>query len=134
MHNILLFLGQRKSFLQEKTIKPNKIIPNCKQLYKLSIKMKNQLSKNISKINTFKHRVKLADKFMKEDNFSQIVDKVNSTTYNFIISQLKIKKKNIMAVGIQMMIKFLHCLFINKAPKVISICPRYLLYHQRKQL
>jgi len=62
--------------------------PNCKQLYKASIKLKNQLSKNRSKINNFKHRVKLVDRFMKEENFSQIVDKVNATTYSFIMTQL----------------------------------------------
>lgn len=69
--------------------------PNCKKLYKASLKIKNQLSKNKSKINSFKHRIKLADKFLKEDNFNQIVDKVNSTTYNFLLSQVKNQKKKI---------------------------------------
>lgn len=95
LRHILFCLGQRSSFLQDQTVKPNKMTPNCKQLYKASIKVKNQLSRNRSKINTFKHRVKLADKFMKEDHFSQIVDKVNSSTYNFILSQLKNQKKKL---------------------------------------
>lgn len=104
--------------------------PNCKQLYKASIKLKNQLSRNKSKINTFKHRVKLADKFMKEDNFTQIVDKVNSSTYNFFLSQLKNQKKNIMAVGIRMMIKSLLYLFTNKARRDTNIYLPYLHYLQ----
>lgn len=67
--------------------------PNCKKLHKASLKIKNQLSKNKSKINSFKHRIKLADKCLKEENFSQMVEKVNSTTYNFILSQVKNQKK-----------------------------------------
>jgi len=102
--------------------------PNCNQLYKSSIKIKNQLSKNRSKLNSFKYRIKLADKFMKEDNFRQIVDKVNSTTYNFIISQLKNQKKKFMDVGIQRMIKFLLYLFINKAQRETNIYILYLHY------
>lgn len=101
--------------------------PNCEKLYKANIKLKNQLSKSRSKINNFKHRVKLADRFMKEENFSQIVDKVNSTTYSFIMSQLKNQKKKFMADGTQMMIKFWHYPYISKVLRVISICPHYLL-------
>lgn len=37
--------------------------------------MNNQLAKNKFKINTFKHSVKLADKYLKENNFSPMVDK-----------------------------------------------------------
>lgn len=92
---MLLFLVKRQSFLQQQTSKPNKMTPNCRKLYKASLKIKNQLSKNKSKINTFKHRIKLADKFLKEENFSQMVNKVNSTTYNFILSQVKNQKKKI---------------------------------------
>jgi len=84
---------KRQSLLQQQTAKPNKMTPNSKKLYKTSLKIKNQLSKNKSKINSFKHRIKLADKFLKEENFNQMVEKVNSTTYNFILSQVKNQKK-----------------------------------------
>lgn len=39
----LLCLEQRKSFLKEQTVKPNKMTPNCKKLYFESIKMKSKL-------------------------------------------------------------------------------------------
>lgn len=55
IYYILFCLGQCSSFLQDHTEKPNKMTPNCKHLYKASIKLKNQLSRNRSKINTFKH-------------------------------------------------------------------------------
>lgn len=134
IHNVLLFLVKRQSFLQQQTAKPNKMTPNCKKLYKASLKIKNQLSKNKSKINSFKHRIKLADKFLKEENFSQMVEKVNSTTYNFILSQVKNQKKKFTVGDLLMMTKYWHCLYTNKAQKVTNICHHYLHCLLSKQL
>lgn len=59
--------------------------PNFKKINFSSIKIKNQSSKSQLEVNTFRHRIKLANTFIKEDNFTHFI-LVNFTTNNLLLS------------------------------------------------
>lgn len=89
--------GKRKkkiSFL--KTViscKKKNLTPNCKKLYSEAMKYKRKqerLSKNNSNM---KCRLRLAKQFSDGPLRNQLLEKVNSVTSDFIMSQIKIQKK-----------------------------------------
>jgi len=84
---------------KQSTLMTNKqrknLTPNCKQLYSQVLKFKRKQDILFKKNLNIKCRLKLAKQFTNSPLRNQLMDKVNSTTLNFILTQIKIQKRKI---------------------------------------
>lgn len=70
-----------------------KLTPNCKKLYKEAMKLKRKAERLQKQNKSAKCQLNLANRFANSTFTSQIMDKVNTSTFNFIMSQMKTQKK-----------------------------------------
>jgi len=94
-------MNKRPTKLKNKqtTLMTNKqrknLTPNCKQLYSQVLKFKRKQDILSKKNLNMKCRLKLAKQFNNSPLRNQLMEKVNSTTLNFILTQIKIQKRKI---------------------------------------
>jgi len=70
-----------------------KLTPNCKKLYKEAMKLKRKAERLQKQNKSAKRLLNLANRFANSTFTSQIMDKVNTSTFNFIKSHMKTQKK-----------------------------------------
>jgi len=70
-----------------------KLTPNCKKLYKEAMKLKRKAERLQKQNKSAKCQLNLVNRFANSTFTSQIIDKVNTSTFNFIMSQMKTQKK-----------------------------------------
>lgn len=70
-----------------------KLTPNCKKLYKEAMKLKRRAERLEKQNKSTRCQLNLANRFTRSTFTTQLMKKVNSSTFNFIMSQMKIQKK-----------------------------------------
>jgi len=76
-----------------KVNRKGKLTPNCKKLYTEAMKLKRKAERLKKQNNTTRCHLNLANRFTSNTFTTHIMEKVNSKTLNFIMSQMKIQKK-----------------------------------------
>lgn len=69
------------------------LTPKAKHLYKRVINSNNKLGRMAKRLKSFKDRLTEAEKLAKSPKFENLMDAVNSQTYNFILSQVRTQKQ-----------------------------------------
>lgn len=93
--NIVVLSTENRSLLRiVNTTRKNELTPKAVKFYYEALKLKRKSDKLTKSVTRYKTRIKLAEKYIKEDNsFHSVSSKVNKITYNFILSQLKTQNK-----------------------------------------
>lgn len=79
-----------------------------------------------------KCRLKLAKQFNNSPLRNQLMEKVNSTTLNFILTQIKIQKRKIEGRRYTLNDKITALSIYKTSPKGYKFYLHYLLFHQKK--
>lgn len=93
------------------------LTPNCKKLFLSSIKLSKKLSRCSKKVKTFKSKARMARKFSKDDSLIQLFNKVDKTTYGFIMSQVKNQSKKVQGRRFTLDDKILALSIYKQSPK-----------------
>lgn len=87
-------LKNNNKFLRQINVSSQRdLTPKCRKLFKEAMNLKKKSERLTRNKNKFKSRLRLAEKFGETSSFTKIINKLNTTTFNFFKSQINSQTK-----------------------------------------